>query len=104
MGKYVLAYRGGGMGETEAEQQDAMTQWMNWFGSLGEAVVDGGSPFGPSSSVDADGKVSDGASSGLTGYSIISAESLNDACTKAKGCPVLSSGGSVEVYESLPIG
>ena len=42
MGKYVLAYRGGGMGESEAEQQEAMTQWMNWFGSLGESVVDAG--------------------------------------------------------------
>ena len=104
MGKYVLAYRGGGMGETEAEQQEAMTQWMNWFGSLGAAVVDGGNPFGPSSTVDADGSISDGGRSDLTGYSIISADSLAEACDKAKGCPVLSSGGAIDVYEAMPIG
>ena len=104
MAKYVLAYRGGGMGESEAEQQEAMTAWMNWFGSLGEAVVDGGSPFGPASTISSDGKVTDGGGSALTGYSIISADTLAEACDKAKGCPVLSSGGSIEVYESMPIG
>jgi hypothetical protein len=104
MGNYVLAYRGGGMGETEAEQQAAMTQWMNWFGSLGEAVVDSGAPFGPSSTIGSSGSVSDSGSSGLTGYSIISAESLPDAIDKAKGCPVLTSGGDVDVYESMPMG
>jgi hypothetical protein len=104
MGKYVLASLGGGMGESEAEQQEAMTAWMNWFGSLGEAVVDGGSPFGPASTIDSDGKVTDGAGSSLTGYSIVSAETLSEACDRAKGCPVLSSGGSIEVYEVLPIG
>jgi hypothetical protein len=104
MGNYVLAYLGGGMGESEAEQQEAMTAWMNWFGSLGEAVVDGGNPFGPASTISSDGKVTDGGGSSLTGYSIISAGSLAEACDKAKGCPVLASGGSIEVYEAMPIG
>jgi hypothetical protein len=104
MGKYVLVYKGGGMGETEAEQQEAMTQWMNWFGSLGDSVVDGGNPFGPSSSIASDGAVSGAGASSLTGYSIVSAGSLSEACDKAKGCPVLSSGGSIEVYEAMPIG
>jgi hypothetical protein len=104
MGKYVLAYKGGGMGESEAEQQEAMTQWINWFGALGDAVVDGGNPFGPASSIASNGAVSEGGASALTGYSIISADSLSEACEKAKGCPVLSSGGSIEVYEAMPIG
>jgi hypothetical protein len=104
MGKYVLAYTGGAMAETEAAQQDAMTQWMSWFGSLGESIVDAGSPLGPSATVASDGTVSDGGTSGLSGYSIIDANTLFDACGKAKGCPVLSGGGTVEVYESIPIG
>ena len=29
---------------------------------------------------------------------------MAEACDKAKGCPVLSSGGSIEVYEAMPIG
>jgi len=104
MGKFVLAYRGGSMAETDAEQQEVMTQWMNWFGALGDAVVDGGNPFGPSATVSSDGSVKDGSPSSLTGYSIVNAETLAEACDKAKGCPVLASGGSIDVYEAVPIG
>lgn len=104
MAKYLLAYRGGGMGGTQEEQQAAMEQWMSWFGGLGDAVVDAGSPFGPSATLDSGGAASEGGGSSLTGYSILTADSLDDAISKAKGCPVLGAGGSLEVYESLPIG
>lgn len=104
MAKYVLVYKGGGMGESPEEQQEAMEAWMNWFGGLGAAVVDGGNPFGPSSSISSAGRVTEGGSSSLSGYSIIEADSMDDATAKAQGCPVLSGGGDVEVYEALPIG
>jgi hypothetical protein len=105
MGKFVFAYTGGGeMGESEEEQEAVMGQWMHWFGSLGESVVDGGTPFGASATVGADGEVAEHGASALNGYSIIDAESLEDACEKAKSCPVLAGGGSVEVYEAVPIG
>lgn len=104
MGKYVLVYKGGAMAETEAAQQEAMTQWMNWFGSLGQAIVDAGAPFGPSSTVASDGAMSDGATSKLTGYSIIDAADMAAACAAAKGCPILSGGGEIEVYEAMPMG
>lgn len=103
MAKFVLVYKGGGMADTPEEQKKAMEQWMNWFGDLGRAVVDGGAPFGGSAGVDSNGKSSKGGPSGLTGYSIIETTSLADATKKAKGCPVLTSGGTVEVYEALPM-
>ncbi len=102
MGKYVLAYRGGGMAATEAEQAAAMEKWMGWFGQLGAAVADGGNPFGPSTAVAADGSTT-AAGAGLTGYSILTADSLSAAADLAKGCPVLESGGSVEVYEAIDV-
>ncbi len=100
MGKYVLAYRGGGMGETPEAHEAAMQAWGTWFGSLGAAVADMGAPFGPSSQVGADGSV-DSSSAGLTGYSIITADNLGSAIDLTKGCPVLTGGGSVEVYEAI---
>jgi hypothetical protein len=103
--KFVLVYTGGGsMGESPEDQQKIMEAWMNWFGSLGEAVVDGGSPFGPSCTLASDGSVRAGGLAALSGYSIITAQSLTDATEKAKGCPVLSGGGGVEVYEAMPMG
>lgn len=105
MAKFVLVYAGGGsMGDSPEEQQKMMEAWMNWFGSLGDAVTDGGNPFGPSCTIASDGSVRDGGAAALSGYSIITAESLADASEKAKGCPVLSGGGGIEVYEAMPIG
>ena len=104
MPKYVLAYQGGGMAETEAAQQAVMDAWMKWFGSLGAAVIDGGNPFGSARTIASNGSASDGGAAGLTGYSILDAADLDDAANMAKGCPVLASGGSVDVYEAMEIG
>jgi hypothetical protein len=103
MAKFVLAYRGGSVPESEEQQQAVMEAWMGWFGSLGDAVVDGGAPFGASRSIAGDGAASDGAPSELTGYSILDADSLTAATDLAAGCPVLSAGGSVDVYEAMPM-
>ena len=98
MAKFVLVYTGGGMPEGEDEQKRVMDAWMAWFGGLGESVVDGGNPFGASAAVGG------GATSGLSGYSIVTAESLDDALGKAAGCPILDTAtGGVEVYEALPM-
>jgi len=99
MGKYLLAYQGGGMAESEAAQQESMAAWGAWFGSLGSAVIDGGAPFGPS------GAVGGGqATSALTGYSILSADDLAGALALAEGCPIIKDGGSVHVYETIDVG
>jgi len=103
MANYLLAYKGGGMAQTDAEREAAMAAWGNWFGSLGQAVVDMGAPFGGSATVGAGAASGNGASSGLTGYSVLSADSLDAASKLAEGCPVIASGGSVEVYESMPV-
>jgi hypothetical protein len=95
MGKFVYVYKGGGMAETQEARDAAMAAWGAWFGTLGEAIVDAGAPFGPSSSV------GNGGGSGLTGYSIVDAASLEDAVAKAGGCPILADGGGVEVYQAL---
>lgn len=103
MANYVLVFKGGGIPETEEQQQQVMAAWGAWFGALGSAVVDGGNPFGGSMSVAADGTVSDGAVSALTGYAILAADSLAAATDMAKGCPILADGGAIEVYETFDV-
>ena len=100
MAKYLLAYKGGSIPQSEEEQQRVMAAWNDWFGSMGGAVTDIGNPFGASKSVGSGGAVSDGGSAQLTGYSIVTADSLDAAAGLAKGCPILEN-GSVEVYEAL---
>lgn len=103
MGNYLFAYSGGSMAETDEERQAVMAAWGAWFGELGSAIVDPGNPFAGSASVSDGGSVGDGAGSGLTGYSVMKADSLPAATELAKGCPVLNRGGSVDVYETLEV-
>jgi hypothetical protein len=103
MANYLLAYKGGGMAESEADREAAMAAWGGWLGGLGEALVDAGNPFGPSKSLASDGAASDGGAAGLTGYSILTADTLAAATELARGCPVFAAGGSVEIYETVPV-
>ena len=103
MASYLLAYTGGSTPETEEARDAQMAAWGRWFQDLGEAVVDPGNPFGPSKAIAADGSVGDGASSGLTGYSVLAADSLDSAAEMAKGSPVFAVGGRVDVYETFEV-
>ncbi len=99
MATYVFTYKGGSMPQTDAERAQVMDAWRGWLGGMGSSLVDGGNPFGASATVAPGGAVSQGSSSGLSGYSIITADDLDAASAVATGCPVLSAGGSVEVHE-----
>lgn len=102
MAKYLFVYHGGRKPEAKEEIAKVMDAWGQWFGSLGSAVVDGGNPVGMSSTVQSNGSVvSDGGSNPASGYSLVEASDLDDALGKAKGCPILAVGGSVEVAEAF---
>ncbi len=100
MGKYVLAYKGGGMPETEEESARVMAAWEAWYGVLGENIVDGGNPFGQTRVVSAGGEVTM-ADVPLSGYTIINAADIDAAVAAAKGCPIFEAGGTVEVAETI---
>ena len=101
MPKFVFAYHGGTIPESAAAQADAMAAWGAWFGSLGDAVIDGGNPTGQSKTLTANGAVDGGGANPLSGYSLINATDIDAALAHAKGCPILAVGGSVEVAEAL---
>jgi len=91
----VLAERVGGATE---DQQIILRIGI----SLGDVIVDGGNPIGAAKTVASDGSVSEGGGGNpITGYTLISADNLDAAVVHAKGCPVLASGGSVEVAEAI---
>jgi hypothetical protein len=95
MAKFVLTYRGGKMAENAEDAAVQMEAWGAWFGTLGPKITDMGAPFGESASI---GAV---AAEGLSGYSILEANSLSDAKSAAANCPVLGAGGSIDIYETI---
>jgi hypothetical protein len=103
MANFLLLYSGGSMPETEAGRAEAMQAWGAWFGGLGAATVDAGNPFLPGvKSVHGDGSVSAGPiGSQASGYSVLKADSLDEAVKMAQGCPLLKGGGEISVYETF---
>ena len=100
MAKYLFVYHGGSHPETEAEVAAVMDAWGHWLGGMGSAVVDGGNPVGKSTTVNSDGSVvNNGGPNPVSGYGMFEAADLSDAVAKAKGCPILEAGGSVELAE-----
>ncbi len=102
LAKYLFVYHGGDHPETEAEVKEVLDAWGAWMGSMGAEVIDGGNPVGKSSTVNSDGSVSDnGGSNPASGYGLFEAPDLDDALAKAKGCPILSAGGTIEVAQAI---
>ena len=99
MAKFVYIYSGGKMPETPEEGQQVMAAWMAWMGGLGDAIIDQGNPFGASTTVTPERRQAAPGTAG--GYTIINADSLDDATKKADGCPILAAGGKVDVYEAV---
>jgi hypothetical protein len=103
MAKYLLGFKGGSMPEGEAAQAQVMAAWEAWFTSLGGAVADKGNPSSKSRTISPGGSVGPEGAPSLSGYTILSADSLEAAVTLARGCPVLAGGASVEVIETFDV-
>ena len=102
MTKYLFVYYGGMSGSTPAEQEKSMKVWTAWFTGMGKALVDMGAPTEPGKKVSKTGVRAIGANP-VTGYSIIQAANIDKAVDMAKACPIMDEGGSIAIYEALPM-
>ena len=96
MKKFLFLYMGGMEPKSPEEGKKIMDAWMAWFGRVGDKIVDGGAPLGPRKTVGT-------GTTGVTGYSIINADSLESAIKLTDGHPHIFSGGSIEVCETVPV-
>jgi hypothetical protein len=107
MSEFLYVYRScqdGAQPPSPEEMQKIMQKWMTWMQGLAEKghLKDRGHPLEPGGKlVSGTGKsVTDGpyAEKDLVGgYSLIEAKDLTQAAELSKGCPILESGGAVEV-------
>jgi hypothetical protein len=77
------------------DDPDVAGAWNAWFARVGADVFpDIGNPIFRRESVG-----SPVADTDLGGYSLVTADSLQEALQVAEGCPIVSAGGGVEVGE-----
>jgi hypothetical protein len=115
MNEFLLIFRQPESSATEQrspEQMQAnMKLWMDWLGGIAaqNKLVSNGNRLynGTGSVVRPDAVVTNGPyveiKELIGGYSIIKAESLEEATEMSKGCPVLLGGGNVEVRQIVPM-
>lgn len=101
MAQYIFAYHGGSAPSDPAEVEKVMAAWNDWYGSMGDKVAHGGGPCGPSKTVSSGGTSDGGGANPLSGFTIVSADSMEEACKMAAGCPINNEGGNVEVCEVI---
>ncbi len=97
--QYVIVYLGGNPPPTPEEGQRHFSRYVEWLRSLGDAAVSPANPLMHTRTVQADGSVTEGGDSEMSGYTIIEAESIDAAIALARGCPFLELGGRLEVSE-----
>lgn len=105
MASYLLLFSGGGMPQGEAQTKKVMAAWESWMGKHHDAITDPGNPFTPNSkTLTKDGKVTSGpVGEPASGYTVIKADSMDDAIEIAKGCPVFLGGAKISVYETFDV-
>ena len=103
MKNYVLIYYNNGVREGLTPEQ-GKAEWGGWFGKVGDKLVDAGNPFNSGGKAVEKSGITTIENYPATGYSIVKADSLDEAAALAKDCPVLNEPeGAVRVYETLPM-
>jgi hypothetical protein len=107
MARFIYLYRGPAtpVSDFTPEQgAERMAAFRAWMEKVGAALVDVGSPFGPSASVRDDG--TEGTAGDLIGYTIVEADDLAAAKAFTGGLPFLSNSDgkfAVEIFELMPM-
>ena len=110
MKKYMVLYHApaeafAGMADmTEEQKMEGMKPWMDWKESVGDAVVDFGSPLMMGRTVLPDGNTTE-SNKQVAGYSILQANSIDEAQQLIMGHPHLAwhGGCEIEVHEMAPM-
>ena len=101
MAEYMITYIGGDQPSTPEEGQAHFAKYKEWLAALGDAAVSPANPLKGTSTVSPDGSVSNQGISGMSGFTVVKAESMEAAIDMAKACPFLEINGSLEVSEMI---
>jgi hypothetical protein len=112
MKDFLFLYRANwdGMPKVSAEEMQARTQkWVDWIEGIAAKgkLTSGGHRLHNHGKMVKTNHITDGpfveSKESVGGYSIIKANTYDEAVELARGCPILAGGGTVEVREIYPM-
>lgn len=101
MDKYMIAYHGGSQPASQEEGMAMMQKWKDWVASLGEQVVNPGTPLPSTKVVTASGVADDTDKNTINGFAVVLADSMDEAVKIAQSDPFLQSGGTIRVHQMM---
>ncbi|NKB33717.1 MAG: hypothetical protein GKR91_11520 [Pseudomonadales bacterium] len=101
MAEYMITYIGGDKPSSPEEGQAHFKKYQEWLAALGAAAVSPMNPLKGTATVNPDGSVSESGLTGMSGFTVVEADSMDAALDMAKTCPFLDINGSLEVSEMV---
>ena len=101
MAQYMITYLGGNQPATPEEGKQHFARYMQWLAALGTAVVSPANPLKGNCVMHPGGEVTEGGNTGMSGFTLIEADSMEAAQAMALDCPFLEIGGSLEISELI---
>ncbi len=101
MSQFLITYLGGEQPATPEEGQQHFAKYKAWLGSLGDAVVSPANPIKSTHTIHPDGSITQESKTTMSGYTIVEADSIEQALSFAKTCPFLEINGTLEVSERV---
>jgi len=100
MSRFLVTYHGSGMPDDPALMEQAKAAFGNWVGGAGDAIVDPGAPVNMVAQVATEGATEPAQ---IGGYSIIQADSVEDAKAVLSSHPYVARGGTLQVNQILEV-
>ena len=101
MTEYVITYFGGNPPASAEEGAQNMQEYRQWMNSLGESAVSPANPLKNTQTIASNGVCNKGSATQMSGFTIIKADTMDDAMSIAQACPFLKTGGTLEVGELM---
>jgi hypothetical protein len=101
MENFMIAYFGGNSPSSKEEGMAQMGKWKTWVESLGDKVVNPGTPLMETKIVTGDAVQNENDASAMKGFAVVKADDMEAAVAIAQSDPFLENGGTIRVSQMM---
>jgi hypothetical protein len=104
MSRFFVTYLGGNPPATQEEGKAHFARYQAWLAELGDAVESAMNPIRSTQVITRSGVDPIQEAVGMSGFTILIADSISQAAEMCRHCPFLEIGGTLEVSELVEMG
>ena len=101
MSNFMIANYGGNQPSSQEEGMAQMVKWKEWIASLGDKIVNPGTPLSVTKIVTASSVQDYNDPNAMKGFAVVKAENIEVAIEIAQSDPFLVNGGTIHVSQMM---